>query len=176
MLPFELVEGAIDLMVGIVRTEYNRRVDDVYAHYRDKSGAAAVDMPHLDEQRIYISERYEPVQVPAVFIVPSISRRDLKTHDRNALIQSHDVVVTVLVEDLRLDALTRKTWRYALAMNNLFHERAERGPRGSSLVTLIQEIDYSPVYMQRVADSNTRTYRKDASLRVAVRHGETFPG
>jgi hypothetical protein len=156
-----LIEDAVDQVRDLMRDQLNLNLERVYQQNLDKT----INLDLIPDSRYYVSEAIEPLQPPAVFVVADSSDHDLNW--QNVAMQTHSVMVGVLVEDQEIQRLTRKCWRYAQAAWLTLHDQA-----AGNVKVLVRSVDYSPIFVSGAGTE--RMFRKDATLRCDVLHAETF--
>lgn len=175
----EMVEGAIQTIADTIEAEINGELERVYAHYQQLDPVyTLIDLPRVNPGSVYVSELVEPILCPAIFLTAPESELNLQV--REPFVQVHRMLCTALVEGLDAQVLTRKTWRYALALYNVLTEggpqaarnmRRLRSRSGGQVIVQVNAFDYSPVYT-RMSATGARQFRKDATLRLLVKHDE----
>ena len=169
----EMVEGAVQTIADLIATEYNVALDQTYEYYQAIDPVHAINLPKIEAGSIYVSEEIDPLQCPAVFILAATTEINLQM--REPFVQTHDILVDILAEDVGAELLTRKVWRYARTMYGLLKDRRVKTIHGNGqVIILVRSLDYSPIYSRgRIRDqTNQRKFRKDASLRLRVKHDE----
>ncbi len=161
MIP-ELIERAVlDIRDRMLRPQFNAMLEIAYAQAADPT----INLERVPDSRYYISEAIEPLQPPAIFIVSDESEHDLEW--QNAAMQTHSIIVGAVIEDIEVQRLVKKAWRYAQALHATLHDRGTQHIR-----VLVRGIGYGPVLVKGAAD--VRAFRKDITLRCDVLHAEAF--
>jgi len=158
-----MVEGAVSDLVAHLRAQLNGYIGVVYDDESDKT----VNLPPVD--RYYIAEGIEPLQLPAVFVVTDRSEHRLLV--QNAAAQVHTVFVALVAEDLEVQRLQQKMWRYGRALWLALHDRSIGD--GDAIV-LVRGLDYGPTLRTVVQQAGQRAFRKDVVVRCEVQHYEAF--
>jgi hypothetical protein len=162
MIP-SLVEAAInDIRDVMLRPHLNAFLDLAY----EQVGDPTINIEHIADSRYFISEGIEPLQPPSIFIVADKSEHNLEW--ANAAIQSHDIFVAALFEDVEIQRLELKGFRYAQALFAVLHDQGT-----SRIRVLVRSVDYGPTVFSRVS-TTARQFRKDVTLRCEVLHAEAF--
>jgi hypothetical protein len=156
-----LVERAVDLLVEHLQDQLNGYIGLAY----DEAGDD-INLPLLSPDRFYISDGIEPLQPPAVFVVADRTEHDLTA--QNFAAQTHTLFVALLAEDLGIQKLQRKVWRYGKALWLCLHDQAL-----GDVKVFVRSLDYSPT-IQAAAATGQRSFRKDVTLRCTVEHYERF--
>lgn len=161
MIP-RLIEQAItEMRDRLLRPQLNAMLELVY----EQAGDSLINIERVTDNRYYISEGVMPLVLPAIFLIADRSDHDLTW--ANATIQKHTIHVAALFEDLEIERLTKKGWRYAQALHAALHDQGT-----DSIQVLVRDVDYGPTVMSGPTDS--RQYRKDVTLRCEVLHAEAF--
>jgi hypothetical protein len=162
-----LVELAVDVIKDEMEAQFNANLSLVSDQYADDG--RKISLEKLQPNNIYISEGVRPLKLPAAFIIPSDSVHDLTAE--NWAYQTHNMLLAVLVEDMQAEAsrITRKVWRYARAAWMTLHDK-NLGGTSPSVYTLVESISYSPIF--ETGAGTERKFRKDATLRLRVKHLE----
>lgn len=157
-----LIEQAItEMRDRMLRPQLNALLELVYEQANDPT----INIERVTDNRYYISDGIEPLVLPAIFLVADRSEHDLEW--ANAAMQKHTIHVAALFEDLEVERLTKKAWRYAQALWLALHDQGTEHLR-----VLVRDVDYGPTVMSGPTDS--RQYRKDVTLRCEVLHAEAF--
>lgn len=157
-----LVERAVDLTIDHLKDQLNGFISLVYNDSPDKT----INLPFVAPNRFYISEGIEPLQTPAVFVVAD--RTDHNLGAQNFEAQRHSILVGMLVEDVEVQRLQRKVWRYAKALWLALHDQAL-----GDIKILVRSADYGPT-LAAATPAGQRSFRKDVVLRCDVLHYERF--
>jgi len=175
----EMIEGAIQTIASVIETEINGELERIYEHYQQLDPVyTLIDLPRVNPGNVFISEYIEPIQCPAIFLTAPESEINLQV--REPFVQVHRMLCTALVEGIDAQVLTRKAWRYALGLYNVLTEGGPQAARnmrrlrtrsGGQVIVQVQAFDYSPVYT-RTSATGARQFRKDATLRLLVKHDE----
>lgn len=158
-----MVESAVDQIITILRGTLNAALDLVAEEVDD----ATINVEHVSANNYYISEGIEPLQPPSIFVIADKTMLDLRF--QNSVFQRHHVLVGAVVEDIGVQKLTRKAWRFAQALHDVLHDQGTESFR-----LLVREVEYGAVFVPRTsaATSGTRLFRKDITLRCEVLHAE----
>jgi hypothetical protein len=160
-----LVEDAVQTLLDHMRNQFNVNLEAVFNDMKPFDGTATRNLPFVEPDRFYFTEGIDPLQCPAVFIVPD--RTDHDNAAQNFIKQEHHMMVGLLVEDIETATLARVTWRYVRAAYRTLHDQAI-----GNLYCLVESIDYGPIFRRTKGDG--RQFRKDATLRLRVTHMERF--
>jgi len=158
-----LVERAVDLLIGHLQTNLNGLIEVVYG---DELNATITPIK-IPIDRFYISEAIVPLQLPAIFVVADKSDHDLGA--QNIAYQNHSMLVGAVAEDIEVQRMQRKMWRYAKALWLALHDQAI-----GDIQVLVRSIDYGPTLSMITELSGQRAFRKDTILRCDVLHFEAF--
>lgn len=164
MIGVGLVEQAVDHIVDHLRDQLNGYIALTY----DEAEDSTINLPPVQADRFYISEGIDPLVLPAVFVVASRTDHDLRA--QNFAGQMHDVFVGLVAEDLGIQRLQRKVWRYGRALWLALHDQAI-----GDMKALVRSLDYGPTLQTVTAQGGQRSFRKDVVLRCACLHYEAFP-
>ncbi len=154
-----LVESAVDSVISLLKAQLNANLEIVYGETDKK-----IDLQKIDLDRYYVAEAVLPLQAPAVFVIADRSEHDLTA--QNLAKQTHDMMCVLLVEDVEIQRLVRKSWRYGRAAWLTLHDQSI-----DDIKVLVTEFNYSPIMHP---EGGARQFRRDVTLRLQVMHYESF--
>jgi len=157
-----LVESAVNSVIALLRSQFNTNLAVVWSN----NPQPPVTLENLQISRFYVSEAIDPLQAPAIFVIADRSDHDLSA--QNFAKQTHTLMVAVLVEDVEVETLTRKAWRYGQAAWLTLHDKAV-----GDIKILVEALSYSPI-LGAATRGEGRQFRKDVTLRLRVMHFESF--
>ncbi len=157
-----LVEGAAEQVVKLLQERLNTKLRMVYEDRGDKT----INLEFVPNSRYYISDAIEPLQPPAVFVVPDDS--DHRQAAQNFLGQWHTMLIGIVAEDIEIQRLQRKVWRYGAALALSLKDATGSGPY--PIKCLVRGLSYGPTFVRGAAGQ--RQYRKDVTVRAEVIHFE----
>ena len=155
-----LVEEAMDEVRSMMRAQFNANLSLIYT----AKGDSTVNLDRVPNNNYYFSEAIEPLRPPAIFIVSDRTGFDLNF--QNANVQTHDVLVAALVEDVEQQRLTKKVWRYAAAIHATLHDQGTMNIR-----VLVTGMDYGATAGMRTTGTG-RTFRTSVTVRCKILHAE----
>lgn len=158
----QLVENAVDSIVALCRLQLNPMIMLVQEEYEEDG--RKINLTPIPGDRFYVSEKLEPYEVPACFVLADASEHDLDA--QNWEHQVHDIMVGIVLEDSDETRLTRKRWRYGRALWATLHDK-----NFYNVHILATRMQYDILFgMDRT--SNARRFRADIALRLRVHHFE----
>jgi hypothetical protein len=164
--PTLLVEDAVQTLVDQTLNQFNACLERVWNTWTPFDGPTLIrNLPKVEPDRIYITEAIDPLQCPAIFIVPD--KTDYNNVSQNIIHQVHSMMIGFLIEDIEATTLARLTWRYVAAGYETYHDK-----NLGNIHTLIESVDYGPIFRKGKGDG--RQFRKDATLRLRVTHLERY--
>lgn len=165
-LPTLLVEDAVQTLLDQTLNQFNACLERVWLTWTAFDGSTIIrNLPKVEPDRIYITEAIDPLQCPAIFIVPD--KTEHNNLSQNFVHQVHSMLIGILLEDIESTTLARLTWRYVAAAYETFHDKSL-----GNIHTLVESVDYGPIF--RKAKGDGRQFRKDATLRLRVTHLERY--
>lgn len=167
-----LVEDAVATLMHHMQNQFNAHLNTVFNDVQsfDATTGKTVatvnrNMQYVAPDKFYITEAIDPLECPAIFIVPD--RTEHINRAQNFAWQEHQVMIGFLIEDVESTTLARLTWRYVRAGYMTLHDQ-----QIGNLYCLIESVDYGPIFRKGKGDG--RQYRKDATLRLKATHMEHF--
>jgi hypothetical protein len=165
-LPTLLVEDAVMTLLRHTLNEFNSNLERVWNTWTITDGSTIIrNLPFVEPDRIYITEAIDPLQCPAIFIVPD--KTEHNNVSQNFVHQVHSMMVGFLIEDIEATTLARLAWRYVAAGYETYHDK-----NLGNIHTLVESVDYGPIFRKGKGDG--RQFRKDATLRLRVTHLERY--
>lgn len=167
-----LIEDAVSTIQNHMQNQFNAMLNSVFLDVQSFDATpgqviATVDrnMQYVSPDKFYITEAIDPLECPAVFIVPD--RTDHDNRAQNFVKQEHSMMIGFLIEDVDSTTLARLTWRYVRAGYMTLHDQ-----QIGNLYCLVESVDYGPIFSKGKGDG--RQFRKDATLRLKATHMERF--
>jgi len=158
----QLVEDAVDTIIALCKIRLNPMIQLVQQEYEEDG--RKINLTPISPDRYYISEKLEPYEVPACFVLADATEHDLSA--QNWEHQVHDVMVGIVLEDSDETRLTRKRWRYGRALWATLHDK-----NFYNVHLFATRMQYDILFgMDRA--SNARRFRADIALRLQVQHFE----
>lgn len=136
-----------------------------------------IALPAPTPENYFIGEpsRYRAYIAPALFIVANRTARPRVLtggEDANTIYQHHLLLISIMVEGLTEEELTRACFRYAEALNACIHNHdittAPSTARTWSTLCKVRSIDWGVMFTAE--QSGQRIFRKDVALDVVVFH------
>ena len=165
-LPF-LNEDAADLMIAHFKSNFNAYLKDIDFKYSD-----GLSLEPVEEQSIYISDKYEALQPPAVYFLFGEMAFNY-TNDENYLSASNSCVVVLSFEEKDANDMTRKAWRYARALFGIFNLVVLNSADGRLEMKCVpRRLGYSDDKVADKMSQRERKFRKDCVLELELMHFE----
>jgi hypothetical protein len=126
--------------------------------------------------KYYISETVDPRETPAVYvIIPEIDFQK-ETDKANFISAKSPLFISVVVEDINSEVLTRRIWRYTAAIAELVDQHDLTGTTGGyKLVVVVNKVRFSKQYTNAQAKGETSgVFRMEGVLECQIRHFENF--
>lgn len=166
-IPARLIEGAIHELKTLLIANFNINLEAVYEYWKAFDGTGSVNVPRISNDKWYIVEGITPLQPPAGFIVGVRSQHDLTV--QSAAKQTHNILVSVLGQEVEATRLTKMAYRYGTALWMTL-----RDANTPTCHILARSLDYSPIYVQNMGPSGERQFSKDVTVQCDVLQYERF--
>lgn len=140
-------------------------------------GQYPLNTPRNEDYFIHEPDIHNAYVAPAIFVVPSTTDRpgEGRGTEYNALLfQEHKINLVMLVEEIDTERLQRVALRYARALDICLHDQ-EITPNGINSRTtkcFITGVSYGEIW--DTANPDQRTFRKDISVELLVKHWDSF--
>jgi len=161
-----LNEESANLLIDQLKSTFNAQLQIVDNMYSD-----GISLEPLKSESIYISEKFEPVRLPAAFVLfgnftPEYSK------EPNYLEGKNEVVIVISAEDMGADALTKKMWRYARVAFSSFNLVDLQTSDGRLKIRCVpKRIGYSDKVTTKMSQEKKK-YRQDCVIELDVLHYE----
>ena len=162
------IEPICDDLIAFLQARLPAQLDTVVAAMGTRHPVTA---PRTSSYYLGEWHRFRPMQLPAVFIVPSRSVLSVRTADEGANIDKwqHQLLLDVLCEGAEEESLTRCCYRYAEAFYATLHDqditRAGISTRGTQV--FVSAVDYGPMIAKPAGGG---PFKKDVFLTLNVLH------
>lgn len=137
---------------------------------------AEIPLAPPDPQSYFIGEpaRYRPFACPALFVDPVRTHRPLDRQGNALLYQEHTIQLVLVVEATTVETLTRASWRYAQALDALINQFELAPPNIAywSTWSHVGDVSYGDTWVN--THSDLKTFRKDVTLAMIVKHWDQF--
>lgn len=169
MTATNLTEEAVDLIIDAVRTNIEASLNDVRSRYSDNSVTVEPPRSYFFYERPYVFE------APGVFVIPIDLDFNLPK-GANHISAKLRVNVAAVVEERDKINLSRKCWRYQVALYDILNEtRLTSADNSLVLVVKVLHARFTPEYTTAGKEGNTGGFfRKEVHLECEVEHWENF--
>lgn len=158
-----LVESAVVSVRDLMRSQFNVQLENVWATVSQVKGDHTITLEKMPDSRYYISDAIDPLQPPACFIVADDT--EMLVEFQQGAAQRHSIIVGFVVDDIEVQRLQKKVWRYARAAYLTLHDQAV-----GNIHIVVRNVNYGPSLVRGAGDA--RKFRKDVTLRCDVLHFE----
>lgn len=131
--------------------------------------------PRNESYFIHEPDEFKAYIVPAVFVMPASTTRPgegLGDEYNQLIYQEHGVTLLALIEEIDAERMQRVSLRYAKALDNCLHDQEMSTEPTRSTKAFVTGIDYG--VMWNSINSDQRTFRKDISVEMLVKHWDRF--
>jgi len=163
-----LTEATVNLIIDQIKSNFNSLVADV-----DNQNSDGISLEPLDNDSIYLSDKYETLRPPAVFVLFQ-EHAFQYSKDPNYLDSVDKCIVVVSCEDIGASNLTRKSWRYGRVIYGClnFIDLVDTTTR-LKIKTIPKRLGYTQPIASKLKDYGKK-YRIDTVLDLDILHYENF--
>ena len=162
-----LNEESANLIIQQIKDAFNVKLLEVDNQYSD-----GISLEPLDDQNIYISDKFENLGMPAVFVLFGTMAFNY-TDKQNYLDATNECVIVVSGQDVGADVLTKKMWRYARVIYSALNLVELKSADGRLEIKLIpRRVGYSDTKITGKLPQEEQKFRQDCILELDVMHFE----
>lgn len=161
-----LTETTNDLITKYLKDNFNLFLKEVDFQYQD-----GISLEQIDDTSYHISDLIETLTLPCIYVL-SGPHAFQYTENPNYLQSDDEIVVVLTAEEIGLDSLTRKVWRYGrvlFASLNLIDLGDSAGR--IKLKTVPTRLAYTKPITSKLKKEEQR-FRADVVLELKVLHYE----
>lgn len=164
-----LTESTVNMLIQHIQSN----IGPALAELRVERSDAKVTTEPPPNSSYFIYEQAVVYRPPAVFVIAD-SLDMMKSAGPNSIMALLKIRVSVVVEDVKMDNLTIKAWRYQDALFQVLDQAQLISTDESiKLIVIVQSATYSPAFTQDTDKRSERnTFRKEVVLECDVRHFE----
>jgi hypothetical protein len=161
-----LTEEVVNLLSTQLKNNFNTYLTEVDNQYDD-----GISLEGLDDEAIFISNKYEPLTMPCAFIL--FDEHALQYSGNPNYMESDDkCVIVISSEDIGADVLTRKMYRYAKVLYACFNLVALGDSSGRLQIKCIpMRIGYTDPISSKLGERERR-FRMDCVMELSIQHFE----
>jgi hypothetical protein len=162
-----LVEDTLNLIVGQLKTGLPTALASIRVNRAD--ARVTTEPP----KSYFIFESAKGYQTPAVFVIA----RDIdflkEQRGANYISARVRVFVAALIEDVKEDLLTIKSFRYQAAIHEVLEQlRIEDVPNNVTILVIVKHAGFSGIEGRRNPTTNENVFRREVVLECDVEHWE----
>lgn len=162
-----LVETAVDLIVGQLKTALPTALQDIRINRADNS--VTMEPP----RDYYIYPRSQGYRAPAVFVIGDRIEFLKDQKQANFIDATCRVNISVLVEDKDSERLMRKSYRYQAAIHQVLDQAVLQSADGQARMTVvIMNASFSGIYSNLKEGDPQSVFRQEVALECDVQNYE----
>ena len=162
----QLPEAVVDLITDKIQAEINQALIDMRADRDDPRISTELPIKY------YISERVDPFQTPAVFVIAKDIDFQKEARGANHVNARVSIQISLVCEDRVTEILTRRVYRYGGVLHTILDQAELTSANNKAKIILIVErSDFSPVF---VSPGESGTFRKEVLLYITANVFENF--
>ena len=164
-----LNETACNLLITQLQDNFNIELQELDNQYDDGS-----NLEPLSDQSIYISDKIETLDCPAVYILFGNMAFNY-TENPNYLNASTEVAIVLSLEDIGADRLTRKAWRYSRILYGIFNLQDLNDLSGRlKIKTVPKRMAQTDARIVQKLKKEEQKFRMDIVLELELQHYENI--
>lgn len=162
-----LNEKSADLIIEHIKSAFNLKLTELDNQYSD-----GISLEPLDDQHIYISDKFESLGMPACYVLFGTMAFNY-TDNPNYLDATNECVVVLTGMDVGADVLMRKMWRYGRVLYSTLNLVELKDADDRLLTKLVaRRLGYSDQKVSGQMPQMEQKFRQDLVLELDILHYE----
>lgn len=163
-----------EVVINLITNQIRSNIEAVLATVRADRSDPRITTPK--PVSYYISEKFDPLQMPAVFVLLEDDDFQKDKKESNYENGKMTVYTNMVISDLDTEVLTRRCYRYMAAMRKVLDQVDLTSQNNEIKITIVVESGkFSPTYTKaQKPGAATGVFMKEFSLRCSVYYSENF--